>query len=192
MNGVNFELGSLRSKVFVVDDFYKNPDEVRDFALKQTFVDDIRYYKGRRTKEKYLMKGLKEVFENIINKKITRWDEYGMNGVFQWCHSNDDLVYHSDQQNWAGVLFLTPSAPFETGTSLFAHKETKIRDSHEKGFENCFKGGFYDKTKFDLVDSIGNVYNRLVIFSGKTIHSASGYFGQKLEDSRLFQIFFFD
>jgi len=39
---------------------------------------------------------------------------------------------------------------------------------------------------------IGNVYNRLVIFDGKNIHSGSEYFGTGLEDSRLIHLFFFD
>ena len=53
-------------------------------------------------------------------------------------------------------------------------------------------GGYYDSTKFDLVDSIGNVFNRLFIFDAQSIHDASQYFGQTMTDSRLFQIFYFD
>ena len=35
--------------VWVVDNFYTDPYAVRDFALKQEFKEDLRYYKGRRT-----------------------------------------------------------------------------------------------------------------------------------------------
>ena len=58
--------------------------------------------------------------------------------------------------------------------------------------DQIYAGGFFDRTKFELVDSIGNVFNRLFIFDAQNIHAASEYFGQTKEDSRLFHIFFFD
>lgn len=182
---------NLDKRIFVVDNFYKNPHTVRDFALKQKFVDDIRFYKGRRTNQQFFVPGTKEIFEKIIGQKIKSWEQHGMCGVFQSCNAEDAIVYHTDYQNWAGMVYLTPDAPFECGTSLYAHKETKKRHQSEDIGE-CFSGGFYDKSKFELVDTIGNVFNRLVIFNGKCIHAASQYFGQTIEDSRLFHMFFFD
>ena len=38
----------------------------------------------------------------------------------------------------------------------------------------------------------GNVFNRLVIFDARLIHSAGDYFGHNIETGRLFQMFFFD
>ena len=58
--------------------------------------------------------------------------------------------------------------------------------------DKAFAGGFYDSTKFELIDTVGNVFNRCVIFDARQIHAASEYFGQTINDSRLFQIFFFD
>lgn len=179
-------------RIFVVDNFYSDPYAVRDFALTQEFNDDLRYYKGKRTSEQFFVPGTKKAFESIIGQKITMWDQYGMNGVFQTCDAEDPLVYHTDLQEWAGMVYLTPNAPFECGTSMYAHKETKARHISDPGCENAFDGGFYDSTKFELVDVVGNVFNRLVIFNGKCIHSASKYFGKSLEDSRLFHMFFFD
>ena len=187
----NSTINSYNKRIFVVDDFYSDPYSVREHALQQEFVEDLRYYKGKRTLEKFFVPGTKRVFETIIGQPITVWDEYGMNGVFQTCNPEDPLVYHTDHQQWAGMVYLTPNAPFECGTSMYAHKETKKRHQSE-GIDDCFDGGFYDGTKFELVVSIGNVFNRLVIFNGKCIHAASKYFGQTLEDSRLFHMFFFD
>ena len=50
------------------------------------------------------------------------------------------------------------------------------------------KNGF----NLEVVDVAGNVYNRLVLFSGGNIHAASEYFGDCLENCRLWQMFFFD
>ena len=57
---------------------------------------------------------------------------------------------------------------------------------------DIFHGGFFDETKWEVVDQIGNIYNRLVLWHGKAVHSASVYFGKDIEDSRLFQVFFFN
>jgi len=179
-------------RIFVVDNFYSDPHAVREFALQQEFHDDLRYYKGRRTHEQFYVPGTKKAFENIIGQQINIWEQYDMCGVFQSCNPEDALVYHTDLQEWAGMVYLTPDAPFECGTSMYAHKETKARHVSDPGYEKAFDGGYYDKTKFELVDVIGNVFNRLVIFNGKCIHAASEYFGQTVEDSRLFHMFFFD
>ena len=114
-----------------------------------------------------------------------------MNGRFQYCTAEDALVYHCDYQTWAAMIYLTPNAPYQCGTNLYAHKNG-IRNSRHGNIDDCFTGGYYDSTKFDLVDSIGNVFNRLFIFDAQSIHAASQYFGQSMTDSRLFQIFFFD
>lgn len=188
----NSTISNYNKRIFVVDNFYSDPYSVREYALQQEFIADLRYYKGKRTEEKFFVPGTKKVFESIIGQPITAWDEYGMNGVFQTCNPEDPLVYHTDLQEWAGMIYLTPNAPFECGTSMYAHKETKARHVSDPGIEVAFSGGYYDKSKFELVDTIGNVFNRLVIFNGKCIHSASQYFGQSLEDSRLFHMFFFD
>jgi len=187
------EISNLEDKkIFVVDNFYRDPYAVRNFALKQNFIDDIRYYKGRRTQDRYVMPGTKEAFEGIMNYKITSWENQPMNGVFQACNAQDSLVYHTDLQRWAAIVYLSPNAPFECGTSLYANKFTRARRQFEQGMENTFSGGFYDKTKFELVDTIGNVFNRLVIFDSQCIHAATQYFGQTIEDSRLFHMFFFE
>lgn len=177
-----------------VDNIYENPDDVRKLALAQNYDPDLRYHKGKRTGTRFLPAGLKQKFESLLGRRITKWD-YEYNGVFQYCTPEDALVIHSDIQSYAAVIYLTPDAPPNTGTSFYRSKKyPNIRSSHvsESNYYDVFEGGFYDKTKFDLVDVVGNVYNRLVIFDSKLIHAASEYFGQTKEDSRLFHLFFFD
>ena len=184
---------TTKPRLWIVDDFYADPYAVRDFVLQQEFDSDLDYYKGKRTKEQFIIPGTKEAFEKIIGKKITNWTEtHGMCGRFQYCTAEDALVYHCDGQTLAGMVYLTPDAPFSCGTSLYAHKDTKLRNENDFEDINVFEGGFYDKTKFELVDTAGNVFNRLVLFDAKCIHSANEYFGTNLTNSRLFHLFFFD
>ena len=184
--------------VWVVDNFYEEPDSMREFALNQNYdIGGIgRGYIGNRTHEQFLFPELKSKFENIMGKKITKWEEYWMNGRFQYCWSGQPVVYHCDSQMWGGMIYLTPDAPFQCGTTLYANKDNKVRRGCEPGGRIAWDGKegdpFLDGTPFEPVDVLGNVYNRLVIFDAQCIHSASEYFGTVKENCRLWQMFFFD
>lgn len=191
---------SLRSKPtsWVVDNFYEDPDSVRDFALKQDYLEGGlgRGFIGRRTHQQFLFPGLKEKFQEIVGERITKWEEHGMNGRFQIAWSGEPLVYHCDDQRWGGMLYLTPNAPYQCGTTLYAHRQTRARTYHDPGWDAAWANVpgdcHLDGTPFEPVDVLGNVYNRLVIFDASCIHSASQYFGTVAENARLWQMFFFD
>jgi len=48
-----------------------------------------------------------------------------------------------------------------------------------------------DMTKWNLIDRVGNVFNRLILFDSKRFHMSMDYFGDSKENGRLFQVFFF-
>ncbi len=187
-----------KSTCWIVDNFYEDPDQVRQFAFSQEFVEGGfgKGFIGRRTESQYLFPGLKERFEEIIGMEITAWEEHGMNGRFQNCHSGEPLVWHCDSQKWGGMLYLSPNPPYQCGTTLYAHKQTRARTYFDEGWDAAWvdvPGECHlDGTPFEPVDVLGNVYNRLVIFDASCIHSASEYFGTVMENSRLWQMFFFD
>lgn len=184
---------NISKRLYVVDNFYHDPDEIRNFALNSVeYVADLRYYKGLRSTQAFRPPGMKEVFENIIGQPIKVWDEYGYNGCFQICTAEDPQVYHNDTQRWAAMVYLSPNAPIESGTRFHRSKITGARHVKDVPFEGTFSGGFYDSTKFDNVDSIGNVYNRLIIMDAECIHSAGPYFGYDKPTGRLTHLFFFD
>lgn len=176
----------------VVDNFYHDVDSVRKIALSQTFEYHSEYHKGKRTNNVFRFEGLKESFESILNCKIKNWTNYGVNGCFQICVGGDQLVYHVDKQEYAGIIFLTPDAPPQSGTTFYRSKNTKKMKLQDHDFEVVFKNGYLDSTEFEVVDVVGNVYNRVVLFDSKMFHAASTYFGTNLENGRLFQLFFFD
>jgi hypothetical protein len=93
---------------------------------------------------------------------------------------------------YAGVLYLTPDAPPNAGTSLYRSRHTKKMKYSDDEYHNVFRNGHLDDTDFEVVDTIGNVYNRLILFDAKCLHAGINYFGTCKEDGRLFQLFFFD
>jgi Family of unknown function (DUF6445) len=178
----------MRLNLLIIDDFYVNPDQVRNFALTQDFSVKGNY-PGARTKS-FWSDDIKQAIEHYMQfaGKITdSFDESGYTGAFQIATANDRTWIHSDTNNmWAGVCYLTPDAPYTGGTGLFRHKatgeHTRITHDHEG----------YDYTKYDLFDRIGNKYNRLVIYRSDLFHASLDYFGDNLHNGRLFQTFFFD
>ena len=116
------------------------------------------------------------------------------NGAFQYTTSRDRSWVHIDGfNNWAGVLYMTPNAPLSSGTAFYkfhdgttCEKDMEILDN-KLDTDNCSQ----DMTKWQLVDRVGNVFNRLILFNSKRFHMSMDYFGDSKENGRLFQVFFF-
>jgi|TARA_B110000908_G_scaffold158416_1_gene199509 hypothetical protein len=194
---------SIDKGVIVVDDFYGDPDFIREWVIRDIEFSPSNYHKGERATSKFFVDGTKEVLEQIIGKPIYNWNhERYANGIFQFCTADQPIVYHVDNQTYAGIVFLTPDAPLNTGTSFYRSKETgdfKFDDEKRstESYVRAFKGksaemNFYDGTNFEKIDEVGNKYNRLVLFDAKNIHAATQYFGDAIDNSRLFHMFFFD
>jgi hypothetical protein len=194
----------MKYPLVCIDNFYPDPIKVRDFALKQMYYEDQGAV-GLRTDKQFLFDGLKERFEEITQRSIPEhtesgfgWYDKGINGRFQSCKAGVPSVFHCDSQPWAAVIYLTPDAPPQGGTSFYRHKETKKRHASEidweegEGLKVFNQHTFLDASPYEKVDTVGNVFNRLVIFDGNLIHSGHDYFGWDINSSRLFQIFFFD
>lgn len=194
---------SIDKGIIVVDDFYKDPDFIREWAIKEIEFSPSNYHKGERATNRFSTNATKETLEKIIGKEIYNWNhERYANGIFQFCTADQPIVYHVDNQTYAGMVFLTKDAPLRTGTSFYRSKETgdfKF-DSEKRNTEAYFRAfsgrseemNFYDGTNFEKVDEVGNKYNRLVLFDAKNIHAATQYFGDRIDNARFFQMFFFD
>lgn len=179
-------------QLVIVDDFLPNPDEIRQLALAQSYAK--MGSAGKRSMERFHQLVDPTTLEALLHRKIATWEEDDVNGRFQVCTAEDPIVYHADMQTHAAVVFLTPNAPVEAGLTLVQSKRTGLRraPTDERDSAATFDGNFFDSTKWQTVDKIGNVYNRLVLWDGGLIHAASCYFGSGFEDCRLFWMFFFN
>lgn len=155
----------------IVDDFLPNPDLVRQQALNLEYFNEDGYPGVRSLAADHdYQTFIIAMFRDILNCKI---GEFVMDSFcFQACMEDAKTWVHKDKSGWAGVLYLTPDAPYEAGTGIFA--------------EN--KSG-----EFDLVTAIGNVYNRLVLYRADQLHSSiQAGFGTTIDTCRLTQVFFFN
>jgi hypothetical protein len=182
-----------------IDNFYQDPDGVREYALKQEY--GVRgNYPGQRT-EPFLNQSQFDIIQSAVEPlagKITTWEtEY--TGSFQYTTARDRSWIHADDGcNWAGVCYLTPNAPITSGTGLFQHRATGLLRAprlQDGSIDNDLLDQIYldaqDMTKWQMHQMIGNVYNRLILYRGDLFHTSLDYFGQDLHTGRLFQTFFF-
>lgn len=181
-------------QLVVLDDFLADPDAVRAIALAQRFVK--MHSAGVRTMEQFLhLAPYRQEFSRLLGRELTNWDDNDANGRFQGCFASDAIPYHSDSQSYAGVLFLTPGAPIGAGLSFFRGRASGLRrrspdaDLMRLTFGD---GAEFDRSRWEEVDRVANLYNRLVLFDAHLAHGASAYFGDRLENARLLQNFFFN
>jgi hypothetical protein len=190
--------------LIIIDNFYNNAMETRDYILTQEFK--VRgNYPGQRT-HSFANSHLKDIIQDYITPFGGKIIEFPMpdetnvddnniyNGAFQYTTSRDRSWIHVDGfNNWAGVLYMTPDAPVSAGTGFYRYKDgttyeadLKIMDNKEEIDAFC-----QDMTKWEQVDKVGNLFNRLVLFNSKRYHMSLDYFGNSKENGRLFQVFFF-
>jgi hypothetical protein len=188
--------------LIVIDNFYKNPHETRKYILTQEF--SVRgNYPGQRTIS-YATQHLKDIIQGYvmpfggkitdfpIPDKTTNANIY--NGSFQYTTSRDRSWVHIDgYNNWGGVLYMTPNAPLSSGTAFYKFNDGAECQRDQDILENKTQTDTFsqDMTKWQLVDRVGNVFNRLILFNSKRFHMSMDYFGDSKENGRLFQVFFF-
>lgn len=83
-------------------------------------------------------------------------------------------------QGWAGIVYLNSVAPLEGGLHLWRN----IEPSHQYDWMT-------PSQNWELVDSFANLYNRLVLVRGDVPHSGAGGWGDRLDNGRMYQTFFF-
>jgi hypothetical protein len=199
-----FKLRGPSCGIIVVDNFYNNAQNTRDYILTQEFSVKGNY-PGRRTVS-YANEHLKSIIQEYVrpfggnitefpipdNDVDTKKEVY--NGSFQYTTSRDRSWIHTDSwNNWAGVLYLTPDAPLSSGTAFYRFKNGEYSEEDTKILKTKEQTDNYsqDLTKWELVDRVGNVFNRLILFNSKRFHMSMDYFGNNKENGRLFQVFFF-
>jgi hypothetical protein len=196
--------------VTVISDFYENPDEIRKYALAQKYtycheMKGIDYvFPGSRTKE--LRELSQSLYEKVCKKLISvfhlpehdvmRWQ---INTSFQIVEGEygHGLIHQDQNTVFAGVLYLSPDAPLNSGTSLFRRNSNydeemywKLIKENDERFKRKESIDFSYHEMFDEIVRVNNVYNSLILFEGDIYHCANQFFGETKQDSRLAQVFF--
>ena len=194
-----------------VDNFYSDPDRIREFALAQEFVSSKSgEWPGVRTKdlnlidEKFFNLFCDKLFSLFVNLKHTQI-KYQIKTNFQIVSSmspdpaspkNSGWIHVDQGTVFAGVIFLTPDIDLNCGTSIFKlvdkdkldHSNTKV-DFYKNKIDNQYDDRI-TKHRDAYVETIrfNNIYNRLVCFDSESSHGANSFYSST--ELRLTQVFF--
>jgi len=196
-----------------IDDFYSDPNSIREFALKQKFTKPKDgSYPGGRTEEisKINPKLFSEFCENFFSIYYDfdfvhlKWE---ISTSFQLINNLDDDSNSAKNTGWihvdsntllAGIIYLTPEINVNTGTSLYKLKDESLLDNTPKKRDLYLKGidenndyeYHINRHNSAYVETVrfNNIYNRLISFDATTPHGVNSYFSSG--EPRLTQVFF--
>jgi hypothetical protein len=195
-----------------VDNFFSDPDQVREFALKQKFMKMSDTYAGTRTDEIFNID--KQFFEVMCHRVLSLFNDVKevhslrMTMRFQKIPRISDTHpelnqgwVHDDGENiFAGVVYLDPTPNPDSGTSLYrlkegesptdiAHSETKraLYGDRLEDAQVAVDAITDHNGKFIETARFSNVYNRLVCYDASVFHKANSY---NNDEERLTLVFF--
>ena len=191
--------------LIVIDNFYNNAIDTRNYILSQEFK--VRgNFPGQRTRS-FANTHLREIIQEYIfpfggkiidfpmpPNETNNEDIQIYNGAFQYTTSRDRSWVHVDGfNNWAGIVYMTPDAPLSSGTGFYKYRDETTYEADLNIMNNKDEIDRFcqDLTKWEQIDRVGNVFNRLILFNSKRYHMSLDYFGDSKENGRLFQVFFF-
>ncbi len=201
----------VKRTIQVVEDFYPQPEVIRRMALEMSYTEpeDLT---GWRT-HAYQPCGIRKLIAKRFRISVAHWEDDPdaielCNGVFFTALARGSRaerigVHFDEPRSWMMLLvYLTPDAPYDSGTSLWQHRETGLiaaptrKDAERLGstvgkLEARLLGDGQKPGRWIEVDRIGNVFNRAVMFPGRLLHSATKHFGSNRHNGRLYHAFHF-
>ncbi|NMH64914.1 DUF6445 family protein [Shewanella salipaludis] len=209
-----YEKPELEVNYWIADDFFPEQHAIEisnrcfnkpKWKLGKPYTNEL--WPGRRS-------------HNALNKKelsiIEEWVKVKIKKDKLWVEKSDTVVVdsnaailvgeeegsarpHVDNRKlcrYAAVLFLSPKPEASAGTSFYRLKYTN----------GAAGGNIVPSPFFNLVDALNvtslpssawyldqtieNKFNRLILFKGNMVHSASAYFGKEKREKRLAVTFF--
>jgi len=202
-----------------VDNFYDDPDKVRNFALSQNFyhTEDGKW-PGMRTMS--LADIDRNFFDEFCHRLFSlyfdldstdmRWEvSTGFQLIEPFSEDknspkNKGWIHHDTQAVFGGIIYLNDDCIDNTGTHIYKLKEGYTREQtygikYLETKKKYYKDGIDDNfdniilefsDMFEEVATFKNVYNRLVSFDGTTFHGVNSFYTKGIP--RLTQYFFVD
>lgn len=196
-----------------VDNFFKDPNAIREFALSLEFKPTInRPWPGKRSAS--LAKIYPNYFHQFCDKLFSLTYDWAKHKNVSWAvetyfqliepnhymNINKGWV-HQDHCVYAGVIYLSPDAELDCGTSLYSANKSfdipinlEYKEEMFLNFSSENESVYMQKleennSQFIETVRYNNVYNRLIAYDGHNYHAANHFTG-KNQKPRLTQVFF--
>ena len=187
-----------------IDDFFDYPDIIRNYATSLEYKPgSTGQYPGERTE---LLEKLNPMLHsNICSRyllnhyKPNDLIEFNATAYFQKISSkfSKGCVHTDYPNNHTVIIYLTPNASLDSGTSLYRPKKVTMKSINK--LKQKFNLGTIDNEKiekyreefnsnFEETDRFNNLYNRCIGFDASIWHGANNF---QSNDERLTLIIFF-
>ena len=204
-----------RQSLVVVDNFYDDPDAIRNLAASLDFrrFEGVTY-PGAEAR-------CSELDWSVVQKRLARYvlepvDVLGPKqpafpqGLFRLALLEDEANrpdgVHQDIQSWSGVIYLSLPQHCRGGVAFYRHRETGAYQATPEWEDAVFgarlisgleqdtaymRSYFQDMTHWEEVQRVEMRFNRAVLLMAQCFHASMGLFGTTAEDGRLTQHFEF-
>jgi hypothetical protein len=204
----------------VIENFYDNPDSIREMALNLPYNENPGYYPGRKTPNlsaidpelNYkICKKFMSVFYDFLHPI-----DFEIRTEFDLAYKHSDVKYDPINRGWihqdigsviAGIVYLTPNANPDSGTNLYAPKKTiredwfNVLDENSNARFPAFKsyGKQYDVESYNAkYYETESFFNKILtvdnIYNRLIVFDAAHWHGYNTlvcgNDPRLVQLFF--
>lgn len=198
------------NRYLIIDDFYSNPDEIVDTALKspKEEAQPADHEPGMLTTNFFLGQPLRELFQKLtLETSIVSSDS--ANGRILFTQAQEDPAFrvHYDSKmhtKWTGVIYLSRENPGVDGTSFWRHKRTglDVAPTTVEGLKKYGWDSFEDLDESMSTEAADDSFwtrtltvpyrfNRLVLFRPWHFHSHGPGFGNSPESARVVQTLYF-
>jgi hypothetical protein len=194
----------------IIDNFYDDPYPVRDAALRTEYENrGSAYYPGDNSARAFEIEGLNEMVSRLVHEPVmgtphTTHCQFRI--AKAGAESRATLRMHVDGANyWSGIVYLSLPEHCLGGTEFYRHKEmgmdhAPLYDSEvaQFGSDSCAlftqeltERDSNDASKWEHLFTIPMRFNRCVLFRPWFWHTSGISFGDREENARLIQTFFF-
>lgn len=201
----------MQQSIIVIDDFYADPLQVREAALRLTYPEpspDV-FYPGRTSRESLLPPKSDEMFNFILREDVAgaQRSTHG-HCRFSLAGAKRPAEIHIDPgKTWAGIVYLTLDKDCRGGTEFFRHKkfgtdQAPLTDEEAKrvyGMETrheVVRHLIYDDghhlDRWEHRTTMPMKFNRCALFRPWMWHTSGVDFGSSMENGRLVQLLFFE
>jgi len=196
----------MKPSVFVFDNFYLEPDEVRHIALNDFEWEDEKVagpYAGLNSIHPYCEEFHEDFMGNCTNAWPVNPTVFGHFRMSRKDSSFKQYIHCNPGVSWIGVIYLSKGYDDIPGTVFWRHKRTGLTHAPTDPYKYHQYGNSDASSSLNWFNNIDGVdeslwiksnvisfqYNRLVLFRGDAFHSHGDLFGSNDDDSRLLQIF---
>ncbi len=201
----------MHTSLIVVDEFYRNPLEIRQMALGFDYPvpKKAKNYPGRNSRQRLLVEDLDKLVSRLVSEAVIGSSKHA-HGYCRISLAGDDdarryFVHVDPDAYWAGILYLTLPEHCQGGTEFFQHIELGTDraplypdevaqfgvKTYYEAADKIINRDSNDPSRWRHLMTVPMRFNRLIMLRPWLWHTAGESFGDGLESGRLVQLFFF-